>query len=66
MTGRLLTPRQVADALGVTPEHARRLIALRMPHYRDGRVIRVAEPDLAAYIASRTVSVTQPRPRKTA
>ena len=45
---------EVAQQLGLSISHLRREIRLRrLPHHEFGRLIRISEADLAAYVASR-------------
>jgi len=49
---RLLTVKQAADIVGVSPRTIRRWIdAKELPFHRLGRQIRIAEDDLAAFLA---------------
>lgn len=52
-TGRLLSVDQSAERLGTTVRFVRRLIAeRRIPFYRVGRHIRIADSDLTAFLAA--------------
>jgi excisionase family DNA binding protein len=47
----LLSVKQTADWLGVSAKTVRRWLASsQLPHHRIGRSIRIAEPDLIAFI----------------
>jgi excisionase family DNA binding protein len=49
---RLLTVEETAEALGVSTKTIRRRIEAReIPVHRPGRLIRIAEADLLAYLA---------------
>ncbi len=53
----LLTPAETARRLGTTPRFVRRLVAeRRIAFHRVGRYIRIAEPDLEAFLAASRVS----------
>ena len=58
MTDRLLTTRQVADLLALSPETVlRRYRAGEIPGYRlASNVLRFREPDVEAWLAERLVS----------
>lgn len=57
---RLLTLEEVADRLGITHRMARRLISeRRVPVTKVGRLVRVADDALAAYIAANTQAARQ-------
>ena len=59
----LFTVDQVAERLGVSTKQVRRLIASReLPHHRIGRLIRITDADLTAFIRSRRVG--QPSPQE--
>jgi excisionase family DNA binding protein len=49
----LYTVDQAAERLNTTPRFVRRLIAeRRIPYVKLGRHVRIAEPDIAAFIAA--------------
>lgn len=57
MTLRLLTLEQVAAVLGCSIRTVRRRVdAGAIPVYRDGRILRVSEPALEAYVRARTAA----------
>ncbi len=50
----LLTPKQVAERLQCSLPHVSRLCSEgKLPHFKDGRWVRVSEADLTAYLDSR-------------
>jgi excisionase family DNA binding protein len=52
----LLTVNQTSERLGVSTKHVRRLIANgELPHHRIGRLIRITDADLMAFIRLRRV-----------
>ena len=52
----LLTIDQLAEHLGVTPRHVRRLVAeRRVPSVRVGRFVRFDPPEIAAWLDSNRV-----------
>lgn len=54
VTDRLLTLGDVADYLGCSVRTVKRRVrAGGLPAYRDGRLVRVREADLARYVAER-------------
>ena len=56
---RLLTITQAADQLGTSPRFVRRLIAeRRIPFYKVGRHVRIAEADLARFVAAGRVEAS--------
>ena len=59
----LLTPGQVAGALGIARKAVYGLITRRiLPHHRVGRLIRVRERDVASYLAGTRVEARPHRP----
>ena len=63
MSGRLLTLREVGDALGCSVATVKRRIRSgALPAFVDGRLVRVREADLTRYIAERTVRRSDGRP----
>lgn len=63
MTERLFTLDEVADILGVSIATVKRRIRSgALPVFRDGRIVRVRERDLRAYIASHVDSVGELAP----
>lgn len=54
---RLLSIGQLAERLGTTPRHVRRLVAeRRVPFVKVGRLVRFDPDDIAAWIDGRRVS----------
>lgn len=50
---KFISTRRVAERLGITPRHVRELTVARgLPFVRVGRLIRIGEDDLAAWIAA--------------
>ncbi len=57
---RLLSIGQLAERLGTTPRHVRRLIAeRRVPFVKVGRLVRFDPDDIAAWLDGRRVSGSQ-------
>lgn len=51
--------RAIADALGVKPRQALRLVAQnRVPHWREGRTICARRSSLTAWVAEREAAAT--------
>lgn len=61
MTDRYLSPREIADRLSISQRDAYRLV-INLPRVRLGRRIRVAEHELAAYLAKKTEKPWQAEP----
>jgi excisionase family DNA binding protein len=58
---RLLTLAEVAEQLGTTPRHVRRLVFERRIAYRKvGRFVRFHPDDVAEYVAAHRVEATRP------
>ena len=54
---RLFTVDEAADALNTTPRFVRRLVAeRRISYHHVGRHVRIAEPDLEAFVAAGRVA----------
>lgn len=59
----LLSPGQVAGALGIARTALYSLLARRvLPHHRVGRLIRLRERDVASYLAGTRVEARPRRP----
>ena len=59
MTDKLLTVEEAADRLGTSVRFARRLIAeRRIAYVKVGRHVRIAEADLAEFVASGRVEAS--------
>jgi len=57
---KLLTLEQVADQLGTTPRHVRRLVFERRIAYRKlGRYVRFHPDDVAEYVAANRVAAAR-------
>jgi excisionase family DNA binding protein len=60
MSDKLLTTEEVADWLGTTPRHVRRLVFERRIAYRKlGRYVRFHPDDVAEYVAANRVEVAR-------
>jgi excisionase family DNA binding protein len=60
VTDKLLTTEEVADWLGTTPRHVRRLVFERRITYRRlGRYVRFHPADVAEYVAANRVEVAR-------
>jgi excisionase family DNA binding protein len=59
MTDKLLTVEEAADRLGTSPRFVRRLIdERRIAYVKVGRHVRIAEADLAGFVASGRVEAS--------
>ena len=53
----LLTIDQVAERLGITVRHVRRLVAERhLPYYKVGRLVRFDPAEIAQWLQTRRIS----------
>lgn len=60
MSARYLSVTEVARRLGVSERTLwRRIAGGSLPVFRDGRIVRVAEGELARYVRERTAEATQ-------
>lgn len=56
----LLTIDQLAQRLGITVRHVRRLVAeKRVPYYKVGRLVRFDEAEITVWLATRRVPASR-------